>query len=168
MALKYSPKNNWYPGDEKFRCVTKSRKRDRLMCQPCGSPGISREQLVKLTSRTKSRGCGDLTKLCSHLDSIKSVSNGRVCAWCGEKAYQVCGLCGNSNGGPGVALHYSVKGKVGGNNCYYNYHNSAYLGMAREDYLMIGHGLKSEWKKPTKNALKLNRDHILNLEKELI
>jgi hypothetical protein len=94
QMLAYSPKKCVYPGDEKVRANTSVPWVQQVTTSAPDREGhITRTQLQQLTSGADSRGCGDLDKLCSHLDSAVRVPKGRMCAYCGVKAYHACGIC---------------------------------------------------------------------------
>ena len=67
----------------------------------------------------------------------------------------MCGICG-------VFLHYSpMKGKYAGKNCFHDYHDDGFFGLARDDD-GISNVKKSEWKYPTVAKEKSNSQ--LNLK----
>lgn len=80
QMLSYSPKKKKYKGDERVRLNTQLPNRRRMQALPDKQGNITRTQLQELTFPEKSRGCGDLDKLCSHLDTSGKIKKGRNCA----------------------------------------------------------------------------------------
>ena len=113
------------------------------------SSTINKKQLKSHVTTVKGRGCGDLNKLCRHIDSIDK-SHRLNCAWCGEPCYSVYTLCIGKNKKP-VPLHFGSK-KGLNYMCFMNYHNDNCIGLAKVD----DQGPKKKWKEPTKAAKKAN------------
>ena len=138
QALTYSPTQLKYPGDENFRTVTKRGSKSTKKTSEVSKSTMSKvdgtdipvKEFKTSMSSKKGRGCGDLDKLCAHLNSMSSLKCSRTCAWCGEQCYQKCTLCVDDNVND-VALHHSKKGES--SMCFLNYHNDSCLGLARSD-----------------------------------
>jgi len=165
QALTYSPKKLKYPGDEFLRANTSVPRANRVS-GPSRGGSISRTQLQELTQSSTSRGCGDLDKLSDHVNSIIRLSKGRVCSWCGTKAYQACGLCNDSDGKP-VAMHVSTRGGNGKflSLCFLNYHNDNCIGLAKDDQSKLCHKRKGDWTEPTKSQKDDNKAHVQQLKR---
>ncbi len=170
QMIRYDPKNNRYPGDDKFRVVTKMMKKDRVLygsqvcdyelCKECNiESGITICTLKRETRGVKTRGCGDLTKLCKHFDSMKKIMR-RKCAWCGENTYWGCSKCVGDDGKE-IPLHNSVE-----KNCFLMYHNTLNLGMGFVDH-KITNKRKSAFKTPSVRELKQNQAYVSSLLKKV-
>ena len=157
QALKYDPTNLKYKGDEKMRKFTKLTKVQRKESRRTGGK-LSATQLRKQTQSAKSRGCGDLDKLCLHLNSVERLSSSRMCAWCGEPAYTKCMLCKDPSGKAGVTLHSSKS--IERSLCFVEYHNDMCIGIAKDDQYKLLKKRKKNWTEPTEMERDENRDHI--------
>ena len=164
QAISYSPLNNEYPGDDKLRVVTKLPRRKRRKAGDSGDK-VSSVQLRKEILPTRSRGCGDLDKLCRHMNSIEKISGGRVCSWCGVRTYHVCTLCKGADG-KGVPLHFKKKGAQEPTMCFWDYHNDSCIGLGKEDQVRLLKKLKKDWEEPTERERKSNKKHIEELKKQ--
>jgi hypothetical protein len=164
QMLGYSPKKCVYPGDEKVRANTSIPRVQRVTTT--GSPDregqITRTQLQQLISGEDSRGCGDLDKLCSHLDSAVRVPKGRMCAYCGVKAYHACGIC--MEDGKEVALHIHTKGSNIIDMCFFNFHNDNQIGLAKDDQTNLRKRKKKDWELPNRREREENKKHIEQLK----
>lgn len=165
QMLTYLPSKVKYPGDEKMRAVTVSPKRKRN--SNLYDRKVSMGQLRVATRSVKSRGCGDLDKLCRHVNSIESISKARICAWCGMPTYQVCSLCCGIDG-KAVPLHFKTRKKDGDDTtkppmCFWHYHNNNMLGLGKNDRSQLLKQVKGEWKEPSKQEKDINRTHIQKL-----
>lgn len=187
QALTYQPRNHHYPGDEKLRVSTvipKSQRREvcrsttaaktHSSSSPLPSSAsmtlseggrINRSTLKTLTEGPSTRGCGDLDKLCHHLTYAVRIKKGRICAYCGLKAYHACGICKGTDGKE-IALHLSQKNTNGNvvSMCYFNWHNDNQIGLAKDDMTMLRKRKKSDWEMPTKKEKEENRKHIRELK----
>ena len=168
--LKYDPKNLSYPGDGYMRTVTAVPKVRRG-----GNSGKRKIQEVTLNQfkkekRYKSgRCCGDLNKLDHHLASMAPIptNKARVCAWCGEKAYTMCGVCKDEKGNC-IALHFNAKrGPAKNLRCFIDYHNDSKFGLAKNDATRLLGQTKSHWTMPTSAEVKSNTQHIKHLNEKL-
>lgn len=137
QMLSYNPTKRKYAGDEHFRLSTQQPKKRRpwgsiasssSSSSNCPSTFLTAADFAANESRC---GCGDLSKLMLHLASVEQVttSSSKTCVVCGERAYHECTICGkamhkNPSGGRSVA-------------CFFYYHSSTFLGLARCDYKMI-------------------------------
>ena len=165
QIFKYNSIEMKYPGDEKMRAVTvlpvnkrKSSVRDERI----------RAHVKENTRGLSSKGCGDLGKLCRHVKSIKSSPNGRSCAWCGQRCYQVCMMCRDKtrkDSPLGVPLHYNEANKTV-SMCFYNYHNDNCIGLARKEGHEWVNGKRkiSEWTEPTKAEIDQNGKIVKSLK----
>ena len=75
-----------------------------------------------------SRLCGNLSRLDKHIKSVETaLKHPKACKVCGGDAYSMCNICG-------VPLHFiPTKGKHAGKMCFFDYHDDAFFGLARED-----------------------------------
>ena len=169
QALSYSPAELKYPGDENFRVATKrgsksppkkSTARRRPMSTVDGT-FIPVSEFKKSMGARKGRSCGDLDKLCAHLNSVEGMKSARACAWCGLPCYQKCTLCEDDDGKP-VNLHHNQKFET--SMCFFNYHNESCLGLARSDQ-PLGKFRKA-WAEPKKRARNDNKEVIKKAKKE--
>ena len=93
QQLQYSPANLAYPGDQRSRAATQlplKRRRNTAGTprSPRASSGSSAASSI-LENETK-RLCGDLGQLHEHIASVEKLpKSGRVCAFCGDKCYEV-------------------------------------------------------------------------------
>ena len=61
--------------------------------------------------------------------------HGKTCVVCGEIAYYFCKLCGNK------AMHFfTQKGKSSGKDCFMDYHNEVFFGLALDDKKLVKKG----------------------------
>lgn len=89
-------------------------------------PFLQKEHFVEQEKRC----CADLSKLYRHIKSLRAITNngnGRVCAVCGNKCHHECVECG-------VALHKHAPKNGGEVACFYYYHDTVFLGLAKCDY----------------------------------
>lgn len=148
QQLTYSPSDLKYPGDEKLRSNTVlSKKRRRTILSPnrsavssaSSSSGVTAEYFAEESNR--GRLCGFLGHLNDHVESVKPIPNKgkRDCHVCGEKAHQLCSICG-------VALHYSNPPKNASIKvpCFFLYHDTGFCGLARSDWKRLGSPV-SDW-----------------------
>lgn len=166
QQLKYDPKEMKYPGDEQFRANTSLPRMQRKE-RPDRQGNITRTQLAPLIAGDSSRGCGDLDKLCHHVDSIVSLPKGRACTWCGEKAYHACGICRGNDGKP-IAVHVTRrKSDKTLDPCFFNFHNDNCIGLSKDDSQKLKRRKKSAWSEPDNTEKTLNRDHIKELKSRM-
>ena len=136
--LSYDPKRLRYPGDINMRETTVVPRAQRGEGKRKGEITVAQ---IKQNKRTKSsRMCGNLQKLCFHVNSIVTLKNkGRICAFCGLAAYQICGKCK-------VPLHYNARQGAGkGRNCFYHYHDDVCFGLGYHDATKILGKKQSDW-----------------------
>ena len=163
QALTYVPKKCKYPGDELLRSSTVIPRVKRA-AEMSSEGNVSRTQLQIMTEDDRSRACGDLDKMCRHVDSIIRLPKGRACAYCGEKAYHACGICKDESGKP-VALHVNTRKSKGCMEmCYFYYHNDNHIGLAKEDQISFRKRKRSDWEPPTSKEREENREIINTLK----
>ena len=164
QALTYVPKKCMYPGDELLRSSTVIPRAARRSTELSLDGNISRTELQLLKNDNKSRACGDLDKMCDHVDSIIRLPKGRACAYCGEKAYHACGIC-KDDAGKEIALHVQTrKGKGVMELCYFHYHNDNHIGLAKKDQITYRKRNRSNWEPPTSKEREENREVIKTLK----
>lgn len=160
QMLTYSPRKLVYPGDDRMRAVT-SIPKERRGGKRSGK--VTLMQVKRAKRWSTSRLCGDLDKLSKHADSIISVSKSRVCAWCGEPSYTLCGKCKDENGKQ-IPLHYNPKGARKGAQCFYHYHNDTCFGLGKNDCSLLLKGKKGDWEPPSTDDIAENAQHVSNLQ----
>ena len=103
----------------------------------------------------------NLSRLDKHIKSVETaIKHPKACKVCGGDAYSVCGVCG-------VPLHFiPTKGKHAGKMCFFDYHDDAFFGLARDDSKM-NNAKKSKWAYPTVSKKKENLKNGLILKKSL-
>ena len=130
QMLRYNPADNIYPGDENCRAFTKLPKQKR-----CKKPRLNSTASLPASSilqSSKKRLCGDLGQLNSHIALIQRLQkSGWLCGYCGEKCYQVCGICN-------TALHYHAPLDGMKVPCFFLYHDVGACGLARDDCQTMG------------------------------
>lgn len=158
QALKYSPTNCVYPGDEAFRVSTVIPRAKRVGSTTDNqSKGrVNRTTLKKLTNGDNSRGCGDLDKCIHHIHSTETSSKGRSCAWCGKKAYHICGICN-------VGLHVRTKSSIV-DDCFFHWHNDVEIGLAKADAVSLRKRKRNDWQLPNREEREENRKHVKELK----
>ena len=160
QMLTYSPKKLHYPGDDRMRAVTSI---PRVQRGEKRSAKVTAAQVKKAKRWTTSRLCGNLNKLCKHVDALQKSKKARVCAWCGEPLYTLCGKCKDANGKP-VPLHYNSKGGKGkGMICFYHYHNDSCFGLGKSDSMHLLRSKKGDWEPPSADNIAENAMHVSNL-----
>lgn len=175
QMLQYNPRSRQYPGDEQFRISTQQHKSRRsasssysTSSRSNGSSSSVVSSSATITSahlqHTESRCCEDLTKLKHHLASVVPITNGgrNVCVVCGEKtAYHKCTICGK-------ALHMSTKKTGREVPCFFDYHDTTWVGLTREDFNMLrgndgNDKRKKDWSWPTVEQQSEHADKIRRL-----
>jgi hypothetical protein len=158
--LQYSPTQQKYPGDDKFRISTQVPKRKRRRSgtasvptneavQPIslrGSGTVGRDQL----DDAKLRLCGFINDLMFHEKSLEQLPNRgqKVCVCCGKAAFTRCMRC------PGQPALHINKPKGRTNSCFLHYHNTASFGLWRADYKYTGQRRDtSTWTYPDQQQL---------------
>ena len=162
QLINYHPKNQQYNGDENLRVVTSMTRasRDKSKKKREEKPGASLTQVKRAKRYGTSRLCGNLDKLCKHIQCIQTVKAPKICAWCGLPTYQVCEKCTDGKGKP-IPLHYNPKSsKTKGSLCFYHYHNDTRFGLGKNDASQILGVKRSEWIEPDKHDISSNASHI--------
>ena len=160
QMLTYNPKKLLYPGDDRMRAVTsmpRAQRGQKRLAQ------VTAAQVKKAKRWTTSRLCGNLNKLCKHVDAVTKVKKACVCAWCGEPSYTLCGKCKDDNGKP-VLLHYNSKaGKGKGMICFYHYHNDSCFGLGKNDSTHLLKGKKGDWEPPSADDITENAVYVKDI-----
>ena len=102
------------------------------------------------------RLCKNFGTLVDHLQSFSrhSVKSGRFCHWCGETAFNKCGLCG-------VTLHnFPATGRNKDKSCSVNYHDLDQFGLAYIDSKILPLKRSMKWALPSNAAVQANKKHI--------
>lgn len=156
QMLVHDPMAWNYPGDHAMRMSTAQNETQRSKSSGKGSTTplgfLLNTHTMKEAKRPHSgRLCGDLSKFQNHVDSIKSIKNGKTCEMCGEKSYSVCMEC------DGKAVHFfPQKGPAAEKNCMIDLHNDLCFGLARSDRDELFGKRKVDWSTPTNNQKKLH------------
>ena len=84
------------------------------------------------TKGQKCRLVGDLITFQKHFDSIETGrKHPKICVVCGNNAYSLCQLCGK-------AMYFlPTKGGCAGRNCFVDYHDEMFYGLAYEDRKVV-------------------------------
>lgn len=181
QMLRYDPLKRKYKGDELMRSCTSQKKKDRpdtdfdegSECTPARARGrptkekrremeFSRELKKAKTMRgDHSRLCGDLTRMMKHIQSMEtSAKHPKICKVCGKDSYSVCTICD-------APLHLMpTKGENKGKLCFFDYHNDAFFGMARDDSAISG-TKKSDWCYPSRAKKRENAKSIAKLASDM-
>ena len=117
--------------------------------------------LKKATRGNKARICGDLSRLKKHLDSVETgIKYGNMCVVCGEIVYSFCKLCGSK-----AMQFFPQKGKCSGKDCFVDYHNEVFFGLALDDANLVNKR-KSDWTPPNITKRKNHERHIMSLREQ--
>jgi hypothetical protein len=176
--LHYSPKNREYPGDSKMRIATQQHASNRSVASSTSSPSGSVERLDNVSalqildasttsSAKKARLCGDLDEFTKHFGSIKTGKKHAVnCVVCGIPASASCGICK-------VPLHHPASNRATKNNppansnCFVDYHNTRFYGLAKCDCKLIPVGdltkRKANWTYPNQRKKMVQSKYIERL-----
>ena len=142
------------PGDEKSRKATKQGfKRRRVPHTPprsCSSVSFCTTASVDTLRSESTRFCGDLSDIQDHIRSVWSLGkNTRKCEVCGQPTTQVCGRCDS-------ALHFQNTPEGFKVPCFFHYHDSGFVGLARTDCKAMGTP-KKVWRMPNDTTIERNR-----------
>ena len=108
-----------------------------------------------------SRLCGDLNKLCHHVDSVEKITKPLVCAWCGHPTYTCCTICKDEKTKKKIPLHYNARNGVGkGMKCFYHYHNDSMFGLGKNDSSKLLGLKKGDWEPPNNEEVSWNTQHV--------
>ena len=116
------------------------------------------EKDLSVNSRgQRSRLTGDLSCFRHHLESVQTGrKHPKICVVCGENTYSVCHVCDKS-------MHFfPTKGSCAGRNCFLDFHDDNFFGLAYEDRKILKKS-KKDWSMPTQAKRKSNQRHIRNL-----
>ena len=177
--LRYNPKNRKFPGDSKMRVATKQRSGYRSSPTESSSvpsqrvvereDNVSYEQLQDAltdSNGSKARICGDLDLFTKHWNAMDMKKHGTNCAVCGIPAYSACSICGVTLHHPGSNRSKQNKPPKGAN-CFLDYHNKTFYGLAKCDCVLIPGQLakrKANWEYPIKRVKKAQAKYINDLE----
>ncbi|CAB9507864.1 expressed unknown protein [Seminavis robusta] len=174
QMLEYAPRHCRYLGDEKMRDTTSTpkakRKRSRSPQRNNNRPAddeLTTASGVSLDTFSSNnhgdRLCGFITPLLEHYESCNTMANKKKlnCVFCGKPAYQYCELCGK-------AVHKHPQEKIGNGrtSCFLHYHNTAAMGLARDDWKITGKRLK-DWSYPTATEFEDNEQQMKRLLDEI-
>lgn len=144
--------------------VTNRRFFAKMMPKSQEKNMVTRDQVVELLKRAKSTAspyCLDMSKLRCHAMSKESLSkkSGITCAWCGEKVWQRCGICG-------VGLHYVSSPDTKHQLCFYLYHSFESFGLGRFHSAAMGRH-ENETVYPSEWDLTYRRAILLELKAQI-
>jgi hypothetical protein len=178
QMLQYKPTRRKYPGDSNMRAATQQSRRARQertdatnqnlledMTQAGdedpvddGNP-INKSVLQRAIGRRgKSRLCGNLSHFERHVQSVVTGKKHPLsCRVCGDHCYSVCTMCDKP-------LHFFPnRGKNVGKNCFLEYHNDSFFGLAVDDCKVMKKR-KQDWTAPTVAKKKVQARHIDSLK----
>jgi hypothetical protein len=176
QMLQYKPTRRKYPGDANMRAATQQSRRARQenntertsqnvldMTQgeePHDSSNPINQSLLQraIGRRGKSRLCGNLSHFERHVQSVETGKKHPLsCRVCGDHCYSMCKLCDKP-------LHFfPSRGKNQGKNCFLEYHNDNFFGLAVDDCKVMKKR-KSDWAPPTAAKKKVQARHIDSLK----
>jgi hypothetical protein len=172
QMLNYAAAARIYPGDHNFRMATQQHKERRpgpaspLMSSPPPARKRMRDdQTVAslLTTEHYEEGrelrlCGDISNLCEHINTKATLpkKNTRVCFVCGNGCHEMCAMCDK-------VLHYSFTQPGMKVPCFFAYHNSAFFGLARDDWKITG-AKKKQYTLPDEDRLQQHAEAMRQLE----
>eukprot|EP00957_Ditylum_brightwellii_P163520 12449744-Ditylum_brightwellii.AAC.1 len=142
----YRPLNKLYMGDENMWVCVQQHK-------------VRREKRGRHTKYGPGRLCGDLKLFQKHIASKQNWKNAKPCEVCGLDSYTTRGLYK-------TPVHYfQHKGWQKNQNCFADYHNDNFFGLARKNVALIGKK-KKDWKVCTAKVRKQNRRKIRSITGE--
>jgi len=164
QQLQYSPTKCMYPGDDRMRANTKLNKKKQSLSKR-GEIPVSKFKKQRLLKT--GRCCGDLDKLTHHAEKVITLKRGKICGYCGETTYKVCGICCDEKGSP-IPLHYNSKDPKGNTKwlmCFNHYHNDNQFGLAKNDAVMMK-TTKKDWYTPSTSNLKEHKEYVQDIIKK--
>ena len=126
------------------------------------SDRVTISQFNQLKKKKHSRLCGDLGCFTVHVNHLKKIKCAKQCEVCGVDVYTVCSLC---PGRPGLHF-FPSKGIAKGKQCFVDYHNDDFFGLAKGDMTLFKGKRLKDWKPPSKRAAATNAKHIREIKKE--
>jgi hypothetical protein len=176
QMLQYKPTRRKYPGDANMRAATQQSKRVRMeernttnrvldITQGEDDPDVDNSNPINrsllrraIGRRGKSRLCGNLSHFERHVQSVETGKKHPLsCRVCGDNCYSVCTLCDKP-------LHFfPSRGKNMGKNCFLEYHNDSYFGLAVDDCKVMKKR-KTDWAPPSATKKKVQARHIDSLK----
>ena len=182
QGLTYKITDCKYPGDKFMRANTVLPKKKRKYIQKSdgsiearkrGRPKIGEKVVTTATysqyeeargkGGSRTRLCGDLTKLMIHHKSITKGGD-HNCVVCGKLCSTRCDMC---PGRPWMHCHVA-KGPNKGCQCFFQYHSRSHFGLTRNDQQELFGCSKSSWKPPTDSEVRSNRKKMNENEKSFI
>jgi hypothetical protein len=136
--LQYKPFTLKYPGDDK--CPKSTQQQTEL--RPGAVPSQSRKRktrpddtsiasviTVNHLKHSDEHLCGFLDKLCNHIQARGTFDrhNKQCCVVCGHLTQEKCSKCN-------VPLHYTNTTNGGKVPCFFQYHNTSFFGLCKEDW----------------------------------
>lgn len=108
--------------------------------------------------------CGVLDPLINHMESIGRLpgNNARVCVVCGVDTCNICKLCDKP-------MHFSALPKDSTMTvpCFYQYHNTCFYGLAKDDIKLMG-VRKKDFKTPNDKYRKRHSFEMVQLHTQAI
>jgi len=161
QMLEYSPANNEYAGDEKFRDNTRATKKRRLTTGENESESTFPDTGVTMDNlevASRSRLCEPCPKLRSHFQHIQKASNDKPCEVCGRKCRYWCTLCKKQMcTNPGRMWD--------GAQCAFLYHSEEFFGLSLSDWKDVqGKSDPTKWTPPSEEKIARNARYIERLK----
>lgn len=136
QMLTYDPRNDMYPGDDKFRRSTQVHKARRKSSKDCSAEELFPETgvTIKNLRAAKERICTNMEQAMNHFEAIKKATNAGACEVCGSSTYWRCVVCKK------YMCLFNKRNWTGGK-CAFLFHSEKYFGLSRSDYLdVVGKG----------------------------
>lgn len=155
QMMAYTPSNNHYSGDNKFRESTRMHKNRRVVAEDESrdssfpDTGVTMDNLR--LARQKGRFCDTIDDIQNHFTAIINTNNASICEVCGRKCYWKCGLCGK--------FMCATQGrKWNGAQCAFLFHKEGFFGLSRSDWEEVQGKKESsqKWSPPTEERIARN------------
>eukprot|EP00797_Seminavis_robusta_P007756 Sro1539_g280821.1 (253) ;mRNA; f:8592-9567 len=172
QMLAYAPRNCKYLGDEKMSDTTTTNKSKRPGSKtppPRRRPaddelttasGVTTDEMAG--NNHGDRLCGFITPLLEQYQACQTMpANKKLnCVFCGKASYQKCAVCDKP-------MH-KFASKEGDNSipCFFHYHNTAAMGLARDDWRVTNKRLK-DWTYPSASDFEDNETQMRRLLNEM-
>lgn len=156
QMMGYTPSDNCYSGDDKFRESTRKHKKRRVSGEDESKDdssfpdtGVTMDNLR--VARQNGRFCDTIDEIQTHFGAIVNTNNACLCEVCGRKCYWKCGRCGK--------FMCATQGrKWHGAQCAFLYHKEGFFGLSRSDWEEV-QGRKDKiqkWCPPTEERIARN------------
>ena len=154
QMMGYTPSDNRYSGDDKFRESTRMHRKRRVVAEDESKDsfpdtGVTIDNLR--LARQKGRFCDTVDEVQSHFAAISNTNNAATCEVCGRKCYWKCGKCGK--------FMCATQGrKWKGAQCAFLYHKEGFFGLSYSDWEEVqgNKDLNQKWSPPTDERIARN------------